>query len=186
MTDPIAVPSAGEPAWEGVITDTKLEQVIGGLLVPNQAFSKALAIALRDARKQFAELLKQRDQLGKLARDPDWVAAPDDITPKQFAAQGGRYFDREGLIHGSAGGEPDGECYLWVLPNPAVAPVSEWISVEERLPEDRVEVLACIGSLVCAAWLDHDDAPPQWISEGDEVSGITHWMPLPAPPAREA
>ena len=69
MSDPIVVPSAGELAWEGAITDAKLAQVIGGLLVPNQAFSKALAIALRDARKQLAELRGDEALEAKVVRD---------------------------------------------------------------------------------------------------------------------
>jgi hypothetical protein len=56
MTEIIKVPSIGAPAWEGEITDNKLEQVIGGLLIPNQAFAKALAMELRRTRAENARL----------------------------------------------------------------------------------------------------------------------------------
>jgi bacteriocin-like protein len=48
VNKPIEVPSAGEPEWQGEITEDKLAQVIGGLLIPNQAFSKAMARKLRE------------------------------------------------------------------------------------------------------------------------------------------
>jgi len=48
MTDePIQVPSAGEPEWTGEITEGRLDDVISGLLVPNQGFAKAMARKLR-------------------------------------------------------------------------------------------------------------------------------------------
>jgi hypothetical protein len=67
----------------------------------------------------------------------------------------------------------------------------EWISVEDRLPDDGAEVLACNLALVACdngfgsrfvAWLDYDTAPPQWIVSGEEKEEVTHWMPLPEPP----
>ena len=66
----------------------------------------------------------------------------------------------------------------------------EWISVDDRLPEDGVEVLACNIALVLpndvfssrfVAWLDYDAVPPQWIVRGEQVT-VTHWMPLQEPP----
>jgi hypothetical protein len=51
MTDPIEVPAAGEPEWQGEITEGKLTQVIGGLLIPNQAFAKAMARKLRECMR---------------------------------------------------------------------------------------------------------------------------------------
>ena len=70
----------------------------------------------------------------------------------------------------------------------------EWISVEDRLPEDGVEVLACVGSLVSlddgfasryVAWLDYDGQSPEWVTSGEQLKGVTHWQPLPVPPLTE-
>lgn len=62
---------------------------------------------------------------------------------------------------------------------------SEWISVEERMPEDGSEVLASVdensddcGLHVCVY---HDGTFER--SEAGYVWGVTHWMPLPEPPA---
>jgi hypothetical protein len=54
VSEPIQVPSAGEPEWQGEITDSQLTQVIGGLLIPNQAFSKAMARKLREYMRKEA------------------------------------------------------------------------------------------------------------------------------------
>jgi hypothetical protein len=51
----VNVPAVGEPEWQGEITDGKLDLVICGLLIPNQAFSKALARALKNAKKAGAK-----------------------------------------------------------------------------------------------------------------------------------
>lgn len=50
----VNVPSAGQPAWKGEITDRVIEMVIGGLLTPNQALSKALAMEVRELRAEKA------------------------------------------------------------------------------------------------------------------------------------
>ena len=58
MNEPIAVPSAGEPEWRGEITEGKLTLVISGLLIPNQAFAKAMARKLCEyvqERKEWIE-----------------------------------------------------------------------------------------------------------------------------------
>ena len=62
----------------------------------------------------------------------------------------------------------------------------EWISVDDRLPEKNQDVLCCTS--------DKDDQP--FIGYRDQYCGywckgrwaytwgkITHWMPLPTPPA---
>ena len=59
--------------------------------------------------------------------------------------------------------------------------MSEWISVEERLPREIEPVLVYsadrwsrdvwVGCLCCGAW----------ISEYEEIH-VTHWTPLPEPP----
>jgi hypothetical protein len=54
MNEPIQAPPAGQPEWQGEITDGQLTQVIGGLLIPNQAFSKAMARKLREYMRKEA------------------------------------------------------------------------------------------------------------------------------------
>ena len=59
-----------------------------------------------------------------------------------------------------------------------------WIPVEERLPEENVEVLVSVdensddcGYHVCLYRGD------EWVrSESGYIFGVTHWMPLPEPP----
>lgn len=59
----IKVPSAGEPEWQGEITDAQLDEVLGGLLIPNQAFAKALAREVKQAR---AALKDKDDRIAEL------------------------------------------------------------------------------------------------------------------------
>ena len=55
---------------------------------------------------------------------------------------------------------------------------SEWISVEERLPEDSARVLVYgENGIVCATHFKGD----WWLSNRYEGQ-ITHWMPLPEAP----
>ena len=69
-----------------------------------------------------------------------------------------------------------------------ITPQNEWVSVEERLPLLRKNVL------VCAYWHEHWGVYMGWnsghgwtvscgIGQRSDVQ-ISHWMPLPAPPDR--
>jgi len=67
-----------------------------------------------------------------------------------------------------------------------LAAETRWIPVTERLPEKPCKVLACgfqKHPVVCSfGWiapLGHDI--PEF-RDGGPVRGVTHWMPLPAPP----
>lgn len=70
--------------------------------------------------------------------------------------------------------------------------MSEWISVKERLPESRHDVLAYDGSFVVSAQIWRNYRGPQWSLPSSvggceaeanfNENGITHWMPLPPPP----
>ena len=59
----------------------------------------------------------------------------------------------------------------------AKAAQSEWISVEERLPEahDDILVYTCDGDIYPITAMRRDIT---WIG----ISGATHWQPLPTPP----
>lgn len=58
----------------------------------------------------------------------------------------------------------------------------EWISVKERLPEVWEHVLAVVGlrGIVEAAVYDGVKWKVAW--NHDELTDVTHWMPLPEPP----
>lgn len=64
----------------------------------------------------------------------------------------------------------------------------KWISVKDWLPEDRATALVFSpnrGETYLdnrIAWIDYDFLAPRWISDGEALEGVTHWMPLPAPP----
>lgn len=61
---------------------------------------------------------------------------------------------------------------------------SAWISVEERLPDDDELVIAFSPNteVTVSCW-ERDDGHWRY-EEGDKRLDVTHWMPLPAPPAR--
>lgn len=54
--------------------------------------------------------------------------------------------------------------------------MSEWISVNERLPEKHKRVFVCTRSK--AIGIDFVSTDGNWYTTG----GVTHWMPLPNPP----
>lgn len=54
----------------------------------------------------------------------------------------------------------------------------DWISVEERLPEPGVDVLAAYRD----RHINMGTAGDDWLEEDIEDGNITHWMPLPEPP----
>ena len=68
--------------------------------------------------------------------------------------------------------------------------MSEWISMDDRLPDDGVGVLITNGAIITAAklfpigchwWDGLHFSGYEW--EWDfNTSSITHWMPLPEPP----
>lgn len=63
-----------------------------------------------------------------------------------------------------------------------LTPPNEWISVEERLPEHLKDVLALYGNgKIDIDWVDSSGN----FKFGSLFDGVTHWMPLPAPPDKE-
>ena len=63
-----------------------------------------------------------------------------------------------------------------------VAPKSQWISIDERLPETNKKVLVCYsnGSMDIAKYI-RADGFEFWFEETTFTKHITHWMPLPEP-----
>ncbi len=94
---------------------------------------------------------------------------------------------------------PDGEetpaieaCLNVVRNAPTLTPPNEWVSVEERLPEESYGmVLLTNGKVVISGYrnklfgLDgkHGVFAPE-IKRGGGYMQVTYWMPLPAPPDR--
>ncbi|ECI4010630.1 DUF551 domain-containing protein [Salmonella enterica subsp. salamae] len=63
-----------------------------------------------------------------------------------------------------------------------------WISCSERMPDnDESKPIAiftgkCLGQGMFVATYDDDGFFDYW--EGMEIIGVSHWMPLPAPPKK--
>ena len=72
-----------------------------------------------------------------------------------------------------------GEVFLdKVRSMPTLTPPNEWVSVEERLPEPTYCVL--VYTTDYSIEVDAIGSDGEWISYE-----VTHWMPLPTPPAKE-
>lgn len=70
---------------------------------------------------------------------------------------------------------------------PTLTPPNEWISVEEKLPENGQVVLFYQkdGFIYCAEYFSGNALmSPGWFIDNDswDAKEVTHWMPLPAPP----
>ena len=72
--------------------------------------------------------------------------------------------------------------------------VPRWISVSERLPEDKAEMYWCftdMGIMCECRWTNNRygiGASDRWgwnVMDVPQYQKITHWMPLPAPPKEE-
>lgn len=70
---------------------------------------------------------------------------------------------------------------------PTLTPPNEWVSVEERLPNDKQIVLfhQKDGFIYCAEYFEGNKIlSSAWFIDNDswDAEEVTHWMPLPAPP----
>lgn len=80
------------------------------------------------------------------------------------------------------------EDVLWEInAQPTLTPPNEWVSVEERLPENGQIVLfhQKDGFIYCAEYFAGKELmSPEWIIDNDSWNAkvVTHWMPLPEPP----
>ncbi len=68
--------------------------------------------------------------------------------------------------------------------------MTDWISVDERLPEKETPVLvwaawdSATASQLVAQWREWEGAP-YWVDSMNgeyQIVGVTHWMPLPEGP----
>lgn len=65
--------------------------------------------------------------------------------------------------------------------------MAEWISVNERLPEDRRSVLVYCPYNKCIYTAYYEDFNDEWYYFGcggriEVYYTVSHWMPLPEPP----
>ena len=64
--------------------------------------------------------------------------------------------------------------------------MSEWISVNERSPEEMEDVLIWDADEAeggfCAVAVGWKTNAGDWETETDCTPNVTHWMPLPEPP----
>lgn len=70
----------------------------------------------------------------------------------------------------------------WVKRQPTLTPPNEWVSVEERLPKEKQRVIVrCERVGTSVGWILWGN----WMADiGPDAGKVTHWMPLPAPPAK--
>lgn len=61
-----------------------------------------------------------------------------------------------------------------------VVAMNEWIRVDKDLPEDKTELLVCDGYNYYLVWYENKI---YGMADGQSITGITHWMPLPEPPS---
>jgi hypothetical protein len=63
--------------------------------------------------------------------------------------------------------------------------MSEWISVEDRLPAVSRDVLILLGHALVERgyWYEQHTPIDGWYFRGSRVDNVTHWQPLPAFPA---
>ena len=67
---------------------------------------------------------------------------------------------------------------IQIMP-PTLTPQNEWVSVEERLPEEKQRVIVrCERVGTSVGWILWGN----WMADiGPDAGKVTHWMPIPAP-----
>ena len=81
-----------------------------------------------------------------------------------------------------SGDEAYNRALLLLAGAPTLTPPNEWVSVEERLPEEKQRVIVrCERIGTSVGWILWGE----WKTDiGPDAGEVTHWMPLPAPPDR--
>ena len=66
---------------------------------------------------------------------------------------------------------------------PTLTPPNEWVSVEDRLPEEKQRVIVrCERVGTSVGWILWGN----WMTDiGPGAGKVTHWMPIPEPPKKE-
>lgn len=67
--------------------------------------------------------------------------------------------------------------------------MAEWISVKERLPEEKKAHYLCYlddDSIAVCYWSNISINGIRWEWHNPNWKEVTHWMPLPEPPKEEA
>ena len=91
--------------------------------------------------------------------------------------------------------QEDLDMLFCMLPAENVAPVQEWISVKDRLPDNKehdwvlAQVVEDNGYMHIPKVMEYRQLRNDWfeetygwLSEHNGLFSVTHWMPLPNPP----
>ena len=86
--------------------------------------------------------------------------------------------------HGGMGAVIAGTLRRYVMRQLTLTPPNEWVSVEERLPEEKQRVIVrCEHVGTSVGWILWG----RWMTDiGPHAGDVTHWMPLPVPPDEPA
>ena len=81
--------------------------------------------------------------------------------------------------------EEQAKAYFWARKalQPTLTPPNEWVSVEERLPEEKQRVIVrCERVGTSVGWILWGN----WMTDiGPGAGKVTHWMPLPKSPKED-
>lgn len=92
------------------------------------------------------------------------------------------WLDSVGTVMVGKGLSSYGELIGCIEEAPTLTQPNEWVSVEERLPEEKHRVIVrCERIGTSVGWILWG----RWMTDiGTDAGNVTHWMPLPTPPDR--
>ena len=171
MPDISALTERGAKAWAGVDAQGLRDNFTAADMATASAQGFRDGVASVAASAGSEPVAWKHDCAALLANDVElWIdACPHCGKPRMHATQAAHPSLPEGMVGG-------------------------WISVDQRLPESDVPVLAHNGKWTgVAAWMSGDYLEPleRWQDEHREFvemmgPAITHWMTLPPPPTSSA
>ena len=139
------------------------------------------------------------EQLREMDGQPVWIVEQPDWGHWELSEDADDYFsDRDPGLYGLTYPDPEGKGGIhklgWIAYAypPSHIDLQAWINVEDRLPEDEKPVLAYYGFyreeddlgarfIGTLTYFSHDP-DPHWQHESTCLF-VTHWRPLPEPPA---